>query len=84
VNLTGPAPVTNAEFTTAFGSAVNRPTPLMLPGFAVRTALGEFADEGLLTGQRAIPAALERAGFEFHHNTIGEALGYATAQRDHD
>lgn len=26
VNMTGPAPVTNAEFTTAFGRAVNRPT----------------------------------------------------------
>jgi uncharacterized protein len=84
VNLTGPAPVTNAEFTTALGRAVNRPTPLMLPGFAVRAALGEFADEGLLMGQRAIPSALERAGFEFHHNTIGEALGYATARRDLD
>ena len=84
VNMTGPAPVTNAEFTTAFGSAVNRPTPLMLPAFAIRTALGEFAEEGLLTGQRAIPSALERAGFQFHHNTIGEALGYATARRDHD
>lgn len=84
VNMTGPAPVTNAEFTTAFGRAVNRPTPFMLPGIAVRTALGEFADEGVLIGQRAIPSALERAGFEFHHNTIGEALGYATAPRDHD
>jgi uncharacterized protein (TIGR01777 family) len=84
VNFTGPAPVTNAEFTTALGRAVNRPTPLMMPGFAVRTALGEFADEGLLIGQRAIPAALERAGFRFHHNTIGEALEYATARRDHD
>jgi uncharacterized protein len=84
VNMTGPAPVTNAEFTTAFGRAVNRPTPLTLPSLAVRTALGEFADEGLLTGQRAIPAALERAGFQFHHNTIGEALGYATARRDLD
>ena len=84
VNLTGPAPVTNAEFTTAFGRAVNRPTPLILPGFAVRAALGEFADEGLLIGQRAIPSALERTGFQFHHNTIGEALAYATARRDHD
>ncbi|OBH03666.1 TIGR01777 family oxidoreductase [Mycobacterium sp. E1747] len=84
VNMTGPAPVTNAEFTTAFGRAVNRPTLFMLPGIAVRTALGEFADEGVLIGQRAIPSALERAGFEFHHNTIGEALGYATAPRDHD
>ena len=82
VNLTGPAPVTNAEFTAALGRAVNRSTPLMMPGFAVRAALGEFADEALLGGQRAIPAALERAGFEFHHNTVGEALRYATATRD--
>lgn len=82
VNLTGPAPVTNAEFTTAFGRAVNRPTPLMVPGFALRRLLGDFADEGLLIGQRAIPAALERAGFAFHHNTIGEALAYATSRGD--
>lgn len=79
VNATGPAPVTNAEFTDALGRAVNRPTPLFVPGFALRAALGEFADEGVLSGQRAIPAALERAGFEFHHNTIGEALAFATA-----
>ena len=78
VNFTGPAPVTNSEFTAALGRALNRPTPLMVPGFALRTLLGEFADEGLLGGQRAIPAALERAGFVFHHNTIGEALAYAT------
>ena len=51
VNLTGPAPVTNAEFTTALGRTVNRPTPLMVPGFALRTLLGEFAGEGLLGGQ---------------------------------
>ncbi|MBB3603446.1 hypothetical protein FHT40_003107 [Mycolicibacterium sp. BK556] len=79
VNFTGPAPVTNSEFTAALGRALNRPTPLLVPGFALRTLLGEFADEGLLDGQRAIPAALERAGFVFHHNTIGEALAYATA-----
>ena len=81
VNLTGPAPVTNAEFTAAMGRAVNRPTPLTVPGFALRAAFGEFAEEGLLGGQRAIPAALERAGFEFHHNTIGEALAFATAPK---
>jgi uncharacterized protein (TIGR01777 family) len=82
VNFSGPAPVTNAEFTGAMGRAVNRPTPLILPGFALRSIAGEFADEGLLGGQRAIPAALERAGFEFHHNTVGEALAYATAPKD--
>ncbi|HEY6646680.1 MAG TPA: TIGR01777 family oxidoreductase [Mycobacterium sp.] len=80
VNLTGPAPVTNAEFTAALGRTVNRPTPLVAPGFALRAVLGEFAEEGLLGGQRAIPAVLERAGFHFHHNTIGEALAFATAK----
>ena len=84
VNMTGPAPVTNAEFTTAFGRALNRPTPLMAPGFVIRATIGEFADEGLLSGQRAIPSALERTGFQFRHNTIGEALAYATARRDSD
>ncbi|OAN35139.1 epimerase [Mycolicibacterium iranicum] len=81
VNMTGPAPVTNAEFTTALGRSVNRPTPFAVPGFALRAVLGEFADEGVLGGQRAIPAALERAGFQFHHNTIGEALAFATASQ---
>ncbi|MDH6195015.1 uncharacterized protein (TIGR01777 family) [Mycobacterium frederiksbergense] len=82
VNLTGPAPVTNAEFTAALGRAVNRPTPMVVPAFVLRSLLGEIADEGLLVGQRAIPAVLEQAGFTFHHNTVGEALGYATAPRD--
>lgn len=82
INVTGPAPVTNAEFTAALGRALNRPTPLMVPGFAARALLGEFADEGLLCGQRAIPAALENAGFQFHHNTIGEALAFATGPKD--
>lgn len=81
VNGTGPAPVTNAEFTAALGRALNRPTPMLVPGFALRAVLGEFAEEGLLGGQRAIPAALERVGFEFRHHTIGEAMAYVTAPK---
>ena len=77
VNLTGPAPVTNAEFTAALARALRRTAPFAVPGFALKRLLGEFAEEGLLGGQRAVPAALERAGFRFHHNTIGEALSYA-------
>lgn len=77
VNLTGPAPVTNAEFTAALGRVLNRPAPWPVPSIALKALLGEFAEEGLMGGQRAIPAALERAGFAFHHTTIGEALIYA-------
>lgn len=75
VNLTGPAPVTNAEFTSALARALHRPAPWVVPRFALTALLGEFADVGLLAGQRAIPTVLEGAGFEFRRKTIGEALG---------
>jgi hypothetical protein len=74
VNLTGPDPVTNAEFTRTFAAALNRPAPWTVPGFALRAALGEFADEGALIGQRAVPTALRRAGFHFGNETLRDAL----------
>ncbi|MGW6379155.1 TIGR01777 family oxidoreductase [Rhodococcus sp. NPDC055112] len=77
VNLVGPSPATNASFTTELGRALHRPTPWVVPGFAVRAVVGEIADEVALTGQRVLPAALESAGFTFHHNTIGEAIDAA-------
>jgi uncharacterized protein len=84
VNLTGPAPVTNAEFTAALAAALNRPARVLVPGFAARAVFGEFADEGLLAGQRALPVVLERSGFDFHHTTVAEALAYATAHASAD
>ena len=74
VNLTGPAPVTNAEFTRALGQVLRRPAVLPAPGFALRTALGEFAPVGVLAGQRAVPAALEAAGFTWSHPDVTSAL----------
>jgi uncharacterized protein len=74
VNLTGPAPVTNTEFTKALASALGRPAPWVVPGFALKAALGGFAEEGVLAGQRAVPRTLERAGFDFTHRSVGEAL----------
>ena len=74
VNLTTPNPVTNAEFTRAFGQSLGRPTPWIVPGFALRAVLGEFATEGILMGQRAVPRALERAGFTFRHRKLEDAL----------
>lgn len=75
VNLSGPIPVTNAEFTRAVGEAMHRPTPLVAPGFALRLALGaEMAEEIALTGQRAVPAALREHGYRFQHSTLAAAL----------
>ncbi|MGN2640426.1 TIGR01777 family oxidoreductase [Nocardia takedensis] len=74
INAVGPAPVTNAEFSRAVGRALRRPTPLVVPAFALRAVVGEFADEAVLRGPRAIPTALETAGYHFRHPTIGAAL----------
>ncbi len=74
VNMVGPAPVTNAQFNSAFGRAIKRPAPWVVPGFALKLAIGEFAEEAILTGPRAIPKVLEDTGFAFEHNTVGEAL----------
>ncbi len=75
VNLVGPAPVTNREFTQTLNRVVHRPTiPVPVPAFVLRAVLGEFADEGVLIGQRLAPAVLERSGFTFAHRDLGSAL----------
>lgn len=75
VNLTAPEPATNAQYTAAIGKALHRPTlPIPVPGFALRLALGEFATEGILAGQRVLPRRLLAAGHGFSHPTLEEAL----------
>ena len=74
VNATAPYPVTNAEFARALGQALHRPALLPAPAFALRLLLGEMADGLLLSGQRAIPAKAERAGFVFRYPRLDGAL----------
>lgn len=78
VNVTGPAPVTNAEFTRVLAEVLGRPAPWVIPGFALRTLIGEFADEAALSGQRALPAVLEEHGFTFRHPSVHAALTAAS------
>lgn len=77
VNLTGPAPVTNAVFTKALADAVGRPAPFAVPAFAIRTVAGSMGEELALFGQRAVPARLEAAGYTFRHPSIRDALAVA-------
>ncbi len=77
VNLTAPAPVTNAEFTRALARQLRRPAILPAPAFALRLAFGEMADEVLLASVRAVPTKLLAAGFRFAHAGLGEALAAA-------
>lgn len=74
VNLTAPAPVTNAEFTKSLGSALHRPTIVPVPAFGPRLLLGsELADQLLFLSQRVEPQVLEQHGFEFRHRTLDAA-----------
>jgi uncharacterized protein (TIGR01777 family) len=79
VNLTGPAPVTNAEFTRTLGRLLRRPTVLAVPGVAVSAGLGEFGRSSVLAGQRAVPSVLQDKGFTFTHATVDDALQAALA-----
>ena len=77
VNLTGPRPVPNAEFVRRLAAAVHRPAVLPVPGPVLSLALGEFGRSSVLAGQRAVPAALTAAGFEFTHTDVESALRWA-------
>jgi uncharacterized protein len=82
VNLTVPAPATNAEFTDALTAAVGRhDLPwLRVPAPALRLALGEAAVE-LLTSARVLPKRLQQADYEFRYPTLPEALSAELASR---
>jgi hypothetical protein len=76
-NLAAPQAVDNAGFTAALNRAVGRPSwlpALPAPGFALRLALGEMADEALLAGQISPPDRLADSGYVFRFPALREAL----------
>ena len=77
VNLVGPDPVRNAEFSAALGAVLRRPAIFPAPAFGMRLVLGEFADEGALASQRVIPEVLTEAGYRFQHADLRSALEWA-------
>jgi uncharacterized protein len=75
VNLTGPAPVTNTEFTMTLGKVVHRPTVIPTPLLPLRMRYGsELVEHLLVEGQRVLPKRLEETGYRFVHHTLEEAL----------
>jgi uncharacterized protein len=73
INVTAPNPVRNKEFCQTLGKVLGRPCWAPVPGLALRLVLGEMA-EMLLTGQRVIPAAAQKLGFQFRYPNLEEAL----------
>jgi uncharacterized protein (TIGR01777 family) len=82
VNLTAPAPVTNAAFTVALTAAAGRrDLPwLQVPAPVLRLAVGEAAVE-LLTSARIRSRRLQEAGYQFRYPALPEALAAELASR---
>ncbi|MBL7646252.1 MAG: TIGR01777 family oxidoreductase [Candidatus Hydrogenedentes bacterium] len=74
VNTVAPIPVTNRTFTQALGHVLKRPAFMTVPAPVLRLALGEMADELLLSSLRARPQRLEDSGFTFLYPDLDAAL----------
>jgi uncharacterized protein (TIGR01777 family) len=78
VNMVGPAPVRNAEFTRALGRLLHRPTVMPLPKPLLGLLVGEFGRDAA-ESKRVLPGVLNRAGFRFTHTDVDSALRAALA-----
>jgi uncharacterized protein (TIGR01777 family) len=73
-NLCSPHPVRMEEFTKILGRVMNRPSWLKVPKPLLRAALGEMAEEMVLSGQRVEPKKLLEMDFEFRYPSLEGAF----------
>jgi uncharacterized protein (TIGR01777 family) len=73
VNVVSPNPVNMDRFAETMGIILHRKSYLRVPEGAMRALFGEGA-EPMLTGQRAVPRAIEKLGYEFEYADLLAAL----------
>jgi len=73
-NLCSPEPVRNRELAKTLGAVIGRPAVVPAPALALKLILGGELAEVLLSGQRAVPARLLEAGFQFKYTDLESAL----------
>ena len=74
VNVVGPNPLTNADFTRVLARVLHRPAIFPAPAFAIRLALGEMGEELLLSSARVAPSRLQQSGYKFIHPDAESAI----------
>jgi uncharacterized protein (TIGR01777 family) len=74
VNFAAPSPVRNNQFASTLGEVLHRPSFLPMPATLLRTALGEMADDLLLSSSRVVPRRLQETGFEYQFADLQPAL----------
>jgi len=73
VNATAPEPVRMREFASTLGKVLNRPAFIPAPGFVLQAVLGEMAAV-LLDGQKVLPQAAQRHGYQFMQPSLKQSL----------
>ena len=78
INVVAPEPVRQADFQRTLSRALNRPSFMPAPAFALRMVLGTFAQE-VLSSKRVMPSVLTEAGFSWKWADLDAAIGEATS-----
>mgnify|MGYP001766977704 CR=1 FL=1 len=73
-NLTAPEAVTMEKFMRTISLLTGKPAWLRIPGWLLKTALGEMAGETVLASQNIYPQRLLNEGFIFNHSSLESAL----------
>jgi len=81
VNVGGPEPVRNRDFSRALGRVLRRPSLFPVPPIALRIAIGQFSHEALAS-QRVLPGVLTAHGFLYEDSTVESALRATLEKRD--
>ena len=77
VNLVGPEPVSNAEYTRTLARVLRRPAVAAVPAWAMRLVMGrEMAEETVLASQRVVPGMLAAHGFAFRFPNVESMLRF--------
>lgn len=74
INATAPNPVTNREFSRAFGKVLHRPAIIPIPKFAVSALRGGELADAVAGGARVLPRRALDGGYEFRHPELDDAL----------
>ena len=80
VNVCAADAVTVSVFTKILGKVMRRPSLFPLPAFAAKVALGEMANELLLSSIRMKPAKLLSSGYAYLYPDLEEALYHAVVK----
>jgi uncharacterized protein (TIGR01777 family) len=79
VNAVSPAPVLHAAFSRTLGQIFGRQLSMPIPPFLLRLALGQMADETILSSAHVLPTKLMSSGYPFRYNNLEDALNQALA-----